>query len=151
MTREKRMTRSATPGRRSAAKESVPAADLSIELLLLQARRAKQEKRRRDYLDACEAWLDATHGVHVGDSVKVSYVDEVREVFIENFELHWPIGREVTQPTLVFEGPTIMTQPRRVEQASNWCTHTTPVCKKERPSARLRRELDKFTQLIRSF
>lgn len=117
------------------------------EELLLQARCAKQEKRRRDYLVACEAWLCATRGIRLGDSVKVRYVDEDREVLVETFELHWPIGRDTTQPTLVFEGPTVMTRPRRVEQASNWCTHTTAVIKRERPSARLRRRFGKLADI----
>jgi hypothetical protein len=133
------------------AADANSAPQMTSDHFLEQARSAKREKRRRDYQAACEAWLLAEHGVLVGDSVKVQYTDEAREVLIETFELHWPIGRDLAQPTLVFEGPTVMKGPRRVEQASNWCTRATIVTKRERPSAWLRSGLGKLSEMASAY
>lgn len=109
----------------------------SSDILLDQARTAKREKRPADYKTACEAWLLSDRSICVGDTVKLHYSGEAREVLIEAFELHWPTGYDLDLPTLVFEGPTVQRKPRRVERASNWCSRSTLVRKADRRSAYL--------------
>jgi hypothetical protein len=61
--------------------------------LLEKARTAKRAKDKAAYRSACEAWLLEARGIHVGDTVKLHYSGELREVHLETFELHWPAGR----------------------------------------------------------
>jgi hypothetical protein len=109
----------------------------STDPLLEEARRAKRAKDKVTYKAACEAWLARDRGIHVGDTVKLHYSNEEREIVVEKFELHWPTGQDIETPTLVFEGPTLHKCPRRVERSSNWCSRTTSVSKKSAPSAYL--------------
>ena len=113
----------------------------STDLLLEEARTAKRAKEKTTYKAACEAWLASERGIHVGDTVKLHYSNEEREVVVETFELHWPTGQAIDIPTLVFEGPTLHKGPRRVERSSNWCSRATSVSKVPAPSAYLRRKI----------
>jgi hypothetical protein len=60
----------------------------STDLLLEEARAAKRAKDKPTYKAACEAWLAHDRGIHVGDTVKLHYGNEEREVVVETFELH---------------------------------------------------------------
>ena len=110
----------------------------STDHFLDEARKAKQAKDAVTYKLACEAWLARERGILLGDTVKLRYGNEEREVVVECFELHWPTGQDLEIPTLVFEGPTLHKGPRRVERSSNWCSRATPVSKKSAPSPYLR-------------
>jgi hypothetical protein len=119
-----------------------PFAGTDADALLEIARHAKQEKDPAAYRSACEAWLLKDRGIHVGDTVKLHYNGESREVLLETFELHWPTGQATELPTLVFEGPTVQRRPRRLERASNWCPRKAVVSKSPSPSAFMRSALD---------
>jgi hypothetical protein len=113
----------------------------TADRLLLEARAAKVAKDALAYKAACEAWLLQDRGIHVGDTVTLHYSGEVREILVETFELHWPKGHPVEIPTLVFEGPTVQANPRRVERASNWCSRRMHVSREPRRSRFLLRRL----------
>lgn len=116
--------------------------DAGTDAILEIARLAKQAKDPVAYRAACEAWLVKDRGIHVGETVKLHYHGEAREVLLETFELHWPTGQVTELPTLVFEGPTVQKRPRRLERASNWCSRKTLISKSLAPSAYLRSTLD---------
>jgi len=119
----------------------------TADRLLLKARVAKVAKDAPAYKAACEAWLLQDRGIHVGDAVTLHYSGEVREILVETFELHWPKGHPVEIPTLVFEGPTVQANPRRVERASNWCSRRMFVSREPRLSRFLLRRLSTLPEL----